>query len=136
MKTKIFLTITVIFLLIGCKPTYQQTIDKYLQENLKDPKSYECIELGTPKLYTPMIMGVEKIMLDVKQGNLPVDSMSSQLSRIKAYYEANGTNPYDTLGWSVEHEYRAKNSFGGYVVRKVRYVLSEDQTEIIEIKEL
>ncbi len=124
-----------VVLVCGCKPTFEKTIEAYLNENLKDPKSYECIELGEPKKYTPMARGIEWMLEEKKQGRLHPDSLATHLEKIKVNFEANGTDPYKLLGWEIAHKYRAKNSFGAYELCEVSYILSEDQTEIIEIRQ-
>ena len=129
-----FLYVIVLFLCISCQEKHEKVINEYLDQHLKDPGSYECVELGTPKLVTPMSIAFVEITKRASLGEFPMDSVNSKLDQAKAMFEKNGTNPYDTLGWSVEHTYRAKNSYGAYELSKVVYTLNKDQSEIIKIQ--
>ncbi len=127
----------IIFLLtifaIGCKPNYEKVIDKHLSDNLKDPSSYECIELGKPGIITPMSIAFVECVRRANEGEFPQDSVVSKLEQIKIMFEQSGTNPYDTLGWEVEHKYRAKNSYGAYEIEEVKYIFDKELKEIIDI---
>ena len=121
-------------LITGCKPSYEKVIDNYLNEHLKDPDSYECIELGKPGIITPMSIAMVEAVNRAKAGEFPMDSVASKMTQIKTMFEQKGTNPYDTLGWSVEHKYRAKNSYGGYEIESVTYIFDKHLKEITETR--
>ena len=116
------------------KQPYEMAVDKYLEDHLKDPGSYQNVELGSPQLSTPMTKALENTTRRVKAGELPGDRVSSKLSQIKAYYISQGTDPYGTLGWTVHHKYRARNSYGALELEEVTYTLDKSQSEIINVQ--
>ena len=137
--TLIIRTITLLsvaILMTGCmqKAKYEKVVDEYLAEHLKDPGSYECVELGKPKLITPMAMAVAETNHRAAQGEFPVDSIPSKLEAIKAYFISDGTDPYDTLGWEVHHKYRARNSYGALELEEVTYILDRTQSRIKDVR--
>ena len=109
---RMIVCLVVAAMLASCqnKQPYELAVDKYLEDHLKDPGSYQNVELGSPQLITPMTKALEETTRRVKAGELPGDSVSSKLDQIKAYFISQGTDPYDTLGWTVHHKYRARNS--------------------------
>ena len=133
MKFQYFFLIVCI-ILIGCKKSYEKTIDEYLDKNLKDPSSYKCVELGKPGIITPMGIALVEATKRAKAGEFPFDSISSKLEQAKSYFKSQGTNPYDTLGWEVSHKYRAKNSYGAYDIQNVVYIFNKDMTKIESVK--
>ena len=128
------LIILLAVLLVGCKPSYEKAIDKYLNDNLKDPSSYECIELGEPGIITPMSIAFVECVRRANAGEFPHDSVNSKLDQIKIMFEQNGTNPYDTLGWEVNHKYRAKNSYGALEIEEVSYIFDKELKEIVDTR--
>lgn len=132
---KIFLLLMV-SLFWGCqnKQPYEIAVDQYLADHLKDPASYENVELGTPKIITPMSKALEKLTEQMKAGSLPSDSITPKLEEVKAYFVSQGTNPYDTLAWEVSHKYRAKNSFGAYELENVTYIFDRSLDRIIDVQ--
>lgn len=131
---RVIYTLCLAALITGCKPSYEKVIDNYLNENLKDPGSYECIELGKPGIITPMSIAMVEAVKRAKAGEFPMDSVASKMTQIKTMFEQKGTNPYDTLGWSVEHKYRAKNSYSGYEIESVTYIFDKHLKEITETR--
>lgn len=133
MKYKYYFFVMCI-LLVGCQKPYEKTIDTYLDQHLKDPSSYKCIELGKPGVITPMSIALVEATKRAKAGEFPFDSISSKLEQAKLYFKSHGTNPYDTLGWEVSHKYRAKNSYGAYEIQDAIYIFNKDMTEIESVK--
>lgn len=133
---RMIVCLAVAAMLASCqdKQPYEMAVDKYLEDHLKDPGSYQNVELGSPQLITPMTKALEETTRRVKAGELPGDSVSSKLSQIKAYYISQGTEPYDTLGWTIHHKYRARNSYGALELEEVTYTLDKSQSEIINVQ--
>lgn len=132
---KIFLLLMV-SLFWGCqnKQPYEIAVDQYLADHLKDPASYENVELGTPKIITPMSKALAETTKRMTDGEFPSDSISSKLEAIKDFFISQGTNPYDTLAWEVNHKYRAKNSFGAYELENVTYIFDRSLDRIIDVQ--
>ena len=105
-----------------------------MDQYLKDPGSYEFIEMESPKIITPMSMAISKMSGMVRNGELSLDSVNIKLEQIKEMFESNGTNPYDTLGWTVKHSYRAKNSYGAYEISNITFTLDKNMKEIINVE--
>lgn len=131
---KILFVLCLIALITGCKPSYEKAIDNYLNEHLKDPKSYKCIEMGKPGIITPMSKAFVETVKRAKAGDFPMDSINSKLKQIKLMFESKGINPYDTLGWEISHKYRAKNSYGAYEIEEVSYIFDKKLHNINDIK--
>ncbi len=129
-----YLFLIVCILLAGCKKPYEKTIDEYLDENLKDPSSYKCMELGKPKIITPMSVAFIEASKRAKAGEFPSDSINSKLEQAKSYLKSQRISLSDTLGWEVSHKYRAKNSYGAYDIRNVVYILNKDMTKVESVK--
>ena len=123
-----------ILALTGCKEKYERVIDRYLEDHLKDPSSYQNVEIGKPGIITPMSKAFVETVSRAKAGEFPMDSVNAKLAQIKAYYISQGINPYDTLGWSVSHRYRAKNSFGATDLYDVVYVFDKDMNRITDVR--
>ena len=130
------LYVAVAALLASCqsKQPYELAVDQYLADHLKDPDSYQNVELGSPKIITPMSMALEKLTEQTKAGSLPSDSITPKLKEVKAHLISQGTEPYDTLGWTVHHKYRARNSYGSLELEEVTYTLDKAQSEIINVQ--
>ena len=110
-----------IALITGCNSDTPQRkaeklINRYLENNLKDPDSYECMDMGKIGIVTPMSKALVETVKRATDGEFPTDSINSKLEQIKAMFENKGINPYDTLAWEISHRYRAKNSYGGYAI--------------------
>ena len=123
-----------ILALTGCKEKYERVIDRYLEDHLKDPSSYQNVEIGKPGIITPISKAFVETVSRAKAGEFPMDSVNAKLAQIKAYYISQGINPYDTLGWSVSHRYRAKNSFGATELVEVEYTFDKNLERITETK--
>lgn len=123
-----------ILALTGCKEKYERVIDRYLEDHLKDPSSYQNVEIGKPGIITPMSKAFVETVRRAKAGEFPMDSVNAKLAQIKEYYISQGINPYDTLGWSVSHRYRTKNSFGATELVEVEYTFDKNLERITETK--
>lgn len=134
MKKILFILAVVVFASCIRKEQYEVAIDRYLQEHLKDPDSYQNVELGEPKKITPMTMALTETLKRAKAGEFPYDSLSSKLVEIQAYFKSQGTSPYEILGWEVHHKYRAKNSFGAMNLEEVTYIFDKSQKEILRVE--
>ena len=134
MKKILFILLVVVFASCIRKEQYEVAIDRYLQEHLKDPDSYQNVELGEPKKITPMTMVLTEALKRAKAGEFPYDSISSKLEEAKAFFKSQGTSPYETLGWDVHHKYRAKNSFGAMNLEEVTYIFDKSQKEILRVE--
>lgn len=131
---KLFFILLVLSVLVGCKEKYEKVIDEYLEAHLKDPSGYQNVEIGKPGIITPMSRAFVETVRRAKAGEFPMDSVNSKLAQIKAYFISQGINPYDTLGWSVPHKYRAKNSFGATELVEVKYIFDKNMERITETK--
>lgn len=75
-----------ILALTGCKEKYERVIDRYLEDHLKDPSSYQNVEIGKPGIITPMSKAFVETVSRAKAGEFPMDSVNAKLAQIKAYY--------------------------------------------------
>lgn len=116
------------------KQQYEILVERYLNDHLKDPGSYQNIELGSPKIITPMSKALEETTRRVGKGDLQSDSIPYKLEEIRAYFESQGTEPYDTLGWEIRHKYRSRNSNGSLELVEVIYTLDRSLSKIIKVQ--
>lgn len=133
------LMLCLIALITGCNGDNPQCkaeklINRYLENNLKDPDSYECIDIGKIGIVTPMSKALVETVKRATDGEFPTDSINSKLEQIKAMFESNDINPYDTLAWEISHRYRAKNSYGGYAITNCTYHFNKDISDIISVE--
>ncbi|UVV53777.1 hypothetical protein NXY15_03895 [Bacteroides thetaiotaomicron] len=105
-----------------------------MENNLKDPDSYECMDMGKIGIVTPMSKALVETVKRATDGEFPTDSINSKLEQIKAMFENKGINPYDTLAWEISHRYRAKNSYGGYAITNCTYHFNKDISDIISVE--
>lgn len=131
---KVLFMFLAILVLSGCKEKYERVIDDYLEAHLKDPSSYQNVEIGKPGIITPMSMAISECLKRKEAGEFSLDTLNTFLEHWKAYLVKSGTNPYDTLGWEVEHRYRAKNSFGATDLYNVVYVFDKDMNRITDVR--
>lgn len=136
---KTLLMLCLIALITGCNGDNPQCkaeklINRYLENNLKDPDSYECIDMGKIGIVTPMSKALVETVKRATDGEFPTDSINSKLEQIKAMFESNDINPYDTLAWEISHRYRAKNSYGGYAITNCTYHFNKDISDIISVE--
>ena len=70
---RMIVCLVVAAMLASCqnKQPYELAVDKYLEDHLKDPGSYQNVELGSPQLITPMTKALEETTRRVKAGELP-----------------------------------------------------------------
>jgi hypothetical protein len=137
MKKSLLLLLSICIIFYGCNNPHNKAenlIKKYLKENLKDPDSYDCFSKGDLKIYTPMAMALQHENERIHKGIASADTLNSFVNHIYEYFKDNGTNPYDTLAWELSLKYRAKNSYGGYVIEHVLYYFNKDITKIIDVK--
>lgn len=132
---KALIIIISILALTGCKEKYERVIDSYLEDHLKDPESYQNIEIGKPGIITPMSRAFVECVSRAKAGEFPMDSINTKLEQIKTHFQNKGIDPYDTLGWEVTHKYRAKNSFGATDLVEVVYTFDKEMNNIIESRQ-
>lgn len=125
-------------LLSSCSKTPEQKaealISEYMQNNLKDPASYECIKQGNLGKVTPMSTALELIEKGCKEHGYPNDSINPMLARFKAMQEQQGKDPYEHLGYTLTLKYRAKNSFGGYEIQESEFIFNKELTAIEAVK--
>lgn len=136
---KTLLMLCLIALITGCNSDTPQRkaeklINRYLENNLKDPDSYECMDMGKIGIVTPMSKALVETVKRATDGEFPIDSINSKLEQIKAMFENKGINPYDTLAWEISHRYRAKNSYGGYAITNCTYHFNKDISDIISVE--
>lgn len=132
---KALIIIISILALTGCKEKYERVIDSYLEDHLKDPESYQNIEIGKPDLITPMSMAIAECLERKKAGLFSLDTINVFLDHWKHHLESAGINPHDTLGWEVSHRYRAKNSFGATDIVEVVYTFDKEMNNITETRQ-
>lgn len=131
---KVLVMILALLALTGCKEKHERLIDEYLEAHLKDPASYQNIEIGKPDLITPMSMAIAECLERKKAGLFSLDTINVFLDHWKHTLESAGINPYDTLGWEVSHRYRAKNSFGAIDLYDVVYVFDKSMNRITDVR--
>ena len=138
LKKYILIAVASLALAACSKPQYQKTIELYLQTNLHDPKSYENVEMDTPKKVTLMTQMLEQWNDDRAAGKptFSPDSLSFYIELWARTFKDLGEDPYEVIGWEVDHSYRANNGFGAKVLTHVRYTLNPEQTEIKKVKNL
>ena len=90
-----------IALITGCNSDTPQRkaeklINRYLENNLKDTDSYECMDMGKIGIVTPMSTALVETVKSATDGEFPTDSINSKLEQIKAMFENKGINPYYT----------------------------------------
>lgn len=90
--------------------------------------------MGKIGIVTPMSKALAETVKRATDGEFPTDSINSKLEQIKAMFESNGINPYDTLAWEISHRYRAKNSYGGYAITNCTYYFNKDISDIINVE--
>lgn len=132
---KVLVMIFALLALTGCKEKHERLIDEYLEAHLKDPASYQNIEIGKPDLITPMSMAIAECLERKKAGLFSLDTINVFLDHWKHHLESAGINPHDTLGWEVSHRYRAKNSFGATDIVEVVYTFDKGMDKITETRQ-
>jgi len=127
-------------LLLGCKETPQKKAEKlvdiYLKENLKDPDSYQNIKIGKLKEFTLEGLFIQEDLRKTKAKEVSSDGWADRLIEFRNTIKEKGMRPDSLLAYTMEHSYRAKNSFGGYVKRKVKYYFDSKIEDIIDVQDL
>lgn len=138
---KQFLKVTALaacLILGACAKTPQQQaealIEEYMQNNLKDPASYECIHMGNLGNVTPMSTALELIEKGCKEHGYPKDSINPMLKRFRLMQEQQGKDPYELLGYTLTLKYRAKNSFGGFEIQESEFIFNKELSSIETVK--
>lgn len=132
---KVLLMLLALLALTGCKEKHERLIDEYLDAHLKDPGSYQNIEMGKPIIITPTTRAMEMALEKAKNGEFPLDSIPSKLKGLPEFFKQQGINGHDTLGWYVEHRYRAKNSYGATDIVEVVYTFDKGMDNIIDVRQ-
>lgn len=140
MKQLIALAVFCIFLMIGCTKTPQQkaekVVDVYLKEHLKDPDSYQNIELGEIKELTWIGLFLQEDLKKVKANELSSDGWGERAKEFRNKMTTQGHNPDSIIAYTIKHKYRAKNSFGGYTQNNVEYYFDTKVDSIFDVKEI
>lgn len=128
-------------LLCSCSQSPQKRaekiIDKYLQENLNDYKSYQCVEIGKIEPVTIrdfFVLGLMKKCKEEHDSNM--DWLNERLSKLDEHLKTENLKSDSLICYKIKHKYRAKNAMGGYVLGKYRYTLNKELTEITEVEEV
>ena len=117
---KTLLMLCLIALITGCNSDTPQRkaeklINRYLENNLKDPDSYECIDMGKIGIVTPMSKALVETVKRATDGEFPTDSINSKLEQIKAMFENKGINPYRYVPFVQANVRQKYVSSHGYV---------------------
>ena len=128
-------------LLCSCSQSPQKkaekVIEKYLQENLHDYKSYQCVEMGKIEPVTVRSFLVTGLMKKCKdEHGSDIDWLNERLSKLDEHIKSENLKSDSLIYYKIKHKYRAKNAMGGYVLRKYRYTINKELTDITEIEEL
>lgn len=110
--------------LCSCQEPYEKAVTDYINKEMDNPASYERIELSKPQVFSPTTM----FMSDL---SVPCDSVAGAIRKFRNTYEG---DPDRVLYYTLEHEYRAKDSQGNLEHHKEIWYLSEDQTRIFNIE--
>lgn len=115
----------------------EKIIDKYLQENLNDYKSYECVEMGKIEPVTVRSFCVLELMKQCKnEHDSDMDWLNERLEKLDEHLKFENLKSDSLIYYKIKHKYRAKNAMGGYVLGKYRYTLNKELTDITEVEEL
>lgn len=115
-------------LLAGCKSDYEKAIDKYYQSHLKDASSYEVVSTSsTPQKLTP----TSYIVFQYENSG---KVLLEKLETFRENCKIQGKDPNEHIGYYVEHEYRAKNSFGAKVTHTDRIYFDKNMKQIINVE--
>lgn len=115
----------------------EKVINKYLQENLNDYKSYECVEMGKIEPVTIrdfFVLGLMKKCKEEHDSNM--DWLNERLGKLDEHLKSENLKSDSLIYYKIKHKYRAKNAMGGYVLGKYRYTLNKELNEITEIEKL
>jgi hypothetical protein len=126
-------------LLTGCtsdQKKAEKLVEAYLKENLKDPDSYQNIEMERLEKLTWVGLFLADELKKVKAKELDIDGCGDRIAAFRAKMEAQGHNPDSLIGFTMRHQYRAKNSFGGYVKTHVEYTFDAKLESIIGTDEI
>lgn len=110
--------------LCSCQEAYEKAVTDYIHTELEDPGSYELIELSKPQVFSPTTMFMSEL-------SVPSDSVAGAIRQFRNTYEG---DPDKVLYYTLEHEYRVKDSQGNLEHHKEIWYLSEDQTRIFKIE--
>ena len=116
-------------LLASCQEPYEKAIDKYYKSHLDDPGSYELIEMGKPQKLTP----TSYIVFQYENSG---KVLLEKLETFRANCKKQGKDPNEFIGYYVEHEYRAKNSFGAKITHKDRIYFDKELKQIINVERI
>lgn len=152
------------FIFVSCTQSpekkAQELIKIYMNENLKDPSSYEIISFSElDSVFTPYMLSEEgKRLYELgsvtgeyhkKAFDFEVRVISASKNEIKeledsikfyankeketwALYEKNEANyKGEFYAWRITHDYRAKNGFGALDKGSKTFLVTPDITEII-----
>lgn len=128
MKKMLFICLTL--LLASCQEPYEKAIDKYYQSHLKDAGSYEVVSTSnTPQKLTP----TSYIVFQYENSG---KVLLEKLETFRANCKEQGKDPNEFIGYYVEHEYRAKNSFGAKITHKDRIYFDKELKQIINVERI
>jgi len=123
--------IAMAILLSACQKPYEKAVEEYINANFNDPSSYERVELSEPVAYTGIQYAKDELLKQAREEGWPADTTIIRASRLRDKLISNGLNP-DTILWNtVEHTYRATNSMGAKILKKEKWILNEDCTEVM-----
>lgn len=115
----------------------EKVIDKYLQNNLNDYKSYQCVEIGKLKPVTVRDFFVIGLMKKCKdEHGSDMDWLNERLIKLDEHLKSENLKSDSLISYRIDHKYRAKNAMGGYILGKYRYTLNKELTNITEVEEL
>lgn len=115
----------------------EKIIDKYLQENINDYKSYQCVEMGKIEPVTVrdfFVLGLMKKCRDEHSSEM--EWLNERLSKIDEHLKSENLKSDSLISYKIRHKYRAKNIMGGYVLNKYQYTFNKELTEITKVEEL
>lgn len=127
-------------LLLGCSESppnkAEQLINDYLKESLKDPDSYKNEQLGSLTELSWVGLFIQEDIKKVKSKELSSDGFAERVTEFRSNVESKGADPDSIIAYTLEHKYRAKNSFGGYTKKHVKYLIDKDLKNILDVYDL
>ena len=133
--TKIILLIISTAILGSCNLTQEQKahnlIEANLKETLNDYKSYESVKFGS------LVKVSQNTLLKELQDQARVDSCFGRVnpSLVQRIDSLKKMKPDSTSGYTIIHQFRAKNRLGAYVLMQYKYFFSSDLKRIIKTED-
>lgn len=112
----------------------KELIMTFLKENTNDPSSYESVEFGNLDSVKSLILANHEYQIlseelkgetNTELRNYIIEEMNEMLSREDSYGS----------GFSMEHKYRSKNSFGALILNNHTFYIDSTFTRVVGVDE-